>query len=259
MNPQRLLVLLLILPGCNSVLSSTDSSPTVAATSSTSSQCPEKPASTLASNHTQSVILSGTPTEVTGTASDTEHVGYTFKAKAQETFSYNISGSDLCVWIYTPSTKLFKGAKLNETGKYVVQIATRQGSKPFHLQMSLGDGSNLTASSTSNSEDRSRSSNTQIFSRSDFPKAICGDNKPSDPNAYPVTFYPVTLPNTEENLNKARSLFCADAFQKTFKDSEEKFVQIASFTSKERAESFANIVRSELREAAVGTSTTVYQ
>lgn len=158
-----------------------------------------------------------------------------------------------------PSTKLFTGSELNETGKYVVQIATRQGSKPFHLQMSLGNGSNPVTSSSSNSEERSSSKNTQIFARSDFPKAVCGDEKPSDPNAYPTKFYPVNLPNTEEKLNKARSLFCADAFQKKSKDSGERFIQVAAFTSKERAESFANLVRSELKEATVGTSITVYQ
>jgi len=54
----------------------------------------------------------------------------------------------------------------------------------------------------------------QQFSLSDFPKASCGDPLPSNSSDYPITFYPVFVPYSDDNLAKVRSSLCQDTLKK---------------------------------------------
>jgi hypothetical protein len=67
---------------------------------------------------------------------------------------------------------------------------------------------------------------------------VCGDRLPEDPESYPISFYPVFVEYSVENLSKVKKHFCEDAIQKNSKSLGRKVVQVASFASREKAESF---------------------
>ena len=94
------------------------------------------------------------------------------------------------------------------------------------------------------------------ISRSNFPKASCGDPLPTNPNDYPVDFYPVYLPDSEANLQLARR-FCQDALSKRRKDTGTIAVQVSSFTSKQKAIEFRDILNSETTGSNVGPATRI--
>ena len=103
------------------------------------------------------------------------------------------------------------------------------------------------------------SNQTFTFNPEDFPKYSCGDSKPTDPSDYPVEFYPVNVPYSEDNLFIAKSYFCRDAFQKRAKDTGKKEVQIASFTNKRKARAFAAFVNTQISKVRVGLPTVIYE
>lgn len=95
------------------------------------------------------------------------------------------------------------------------------------------------------------------FAQESFPKATCGDAMPVDLAAFPVQFHPVFVPNRERNLRTIRSQFCEDALPVTRKDTAQKAIQVASFTSLERAEQFQQYLAEQF-EAEIGEAT-VYE
>lgn len=93
---------------------------------------------------------------------------------------------------------------------------------------------------------------TNQFDSEIFPKPVCGDPRPTDPQAYPVSFYPVFIDNTDANLGRIIAEFCQDA-RPVFRDKMNKTsIQVASFTSTQRAEEFRAFLAARFGNAEVG-------
>lgn len=101
------------------------------------------------------------------------------------------------------------------------------------------------------SENLTEPDNTQIL-ESSFPKTKCGDSLPNETEAYPIIVYRVYVDLTEDNLNSVNTSFCEDAFIKFREDTAERVIQVASFTSPERANSFKELMVSKFGSAEVG-------
>jgi hypothetical protein len=198
------------------------------------SDCAEAPTGTLNPANVSRVDVRSGTAAVSGMASAGQLVGYNFQGEKNQRFSYTPQDSDLCVWVYTPDNKILKAAELPMTGSYVVQVGTKQGKKDFNIQINVSE-----------------------FSSADFPKSTCGDSLPTDLSKYPVSFYPVLVSYTEDNLREAQSKFCTDSFQKKSKDTGEQIVQISSFLTQKKAEAFANFVRPDISEVKLGSATVV--
>jgi hypothetical protein len=249
---------ILLLPGITGCASSASSPATAVSPSPASAQsgCPEAPTGTLDPNNVKRIgILSGS-TSISGIAKQNQLLGYAFRGEAKQKFSYTPTDPDLCVWVYTPDNKVLSDLELPTSGSYTVQVAAKQGTKAFNMELSVGDRvSSVPVAPAEVSPSSSSSQSDSTFSRSDFPKAECGDPLPTDPSAYPVSFYPVRVPDTDSNLRQATSSFCQDSFRKRAKDTNEKIIQIASFTSEQRAQAFAKMLRSEINGVSVGSPT----
>lgn len=246
-------LMLLVLAGCNA---SVKSGNTVASnTSNTSNQCPDKPAGSLSSDRVKSIYLDSETVKESGIVSPEKDQGYTFEAKAGQQINYR-TAQNICTWIFTPNNEIVNSTNLPLDGKYTMQLAGLTGSTTFELEMSLGEPERASKSYTfqPTSTNSSATQNYQ-FSSSDFPKTSCGDPLPTNPNEYPVTFYPVFVPYSEANLDKARSLFCQDALKVRRKDTQDLAVQVSSFTNEEKSRSFANFINSEISDVEVGQPT----
>ena len=79
------------------------------------------------------------------------------------------------------------------------------------------------------------------FSKYEFPKATCGDLSDSGDQ-----WYPIFLDNAD--VDDVRSQYCGDAISKTREKNGNPTVQLASFTSLERAKDFAEAVGGEVGE-----------
>lgn len=246
-------LVLLVLAGCSTSVKSNNT--VASSTSNTSNQCPDKPAGLLNSDRVKSVYLDSETVKESALVSPGKDQGYAFEAKAGQQINYR-TAQNICTWIFTPNNEIVNSTNLPLDGKYTMQVAALTGSTTFELEMSLGEPEQVSKSYAFQltSTDSSASQKYQ-FSSSDFPKTSCGDPLPSDPNEYPVTFYPVFVPYSEANLNTARSLFCQDALKVRRKDTKEIAVQISSFTSKEKSRSFANFINSEISDAEIGQPT----
>jgi len=209
-----------------------------------SDKCPDKPTQTLQANNVKPVTL---PAKLSDTASQEIQIGYIFEGQAGQ--KLNIGNIDnLCVWVYSPENQLLSltDLQLPITGKYTVQVSSSKVAKKFDIDINIANAASLVSPSPQPSN--------FIFSKSNYPRSSCGDPLPKDPKVYPINFYPVEVPNSVPNLNKARSLFCRDAFPKT--SDNVKLIQIVSFTSKEKAQAFAALVGAEINGTKVGTPTT---
>ena len=91
----------------------------------------------------------------------------------------------------------------------------------------------------------SSSVNRNPFENVGFPQFSCGDSPPGSPNAYPVSFYPVYLEYSEDNLVQVKSRFCNDALSMYRKNKGRQAIQVASFTSLEKAQSFAQFLTNQ--------------
>ncbi|TAG98123.1 MAG: hypothetical protein EAZ18_01435 [Oscillatoriales cyanobacterium] len=108
---------------------------------------------------------------------------------------------------------------------------------------------------TPNSAPPANTTATRI-SRPNFPKASCGDPLPTNPNDYPVDFYPVYLPDSEANLQLAQR-FCQDALFKQRKDTGSIAVQVASFSNYQRAIEFKDFLNSETSGSTIAPPTRI--
>ena len=225
-----------------------------------SGRCPEKPQGTLEPKNVKSVLFVNETASTSDQLRSGESIGYRFQGEAGKTLRFQTK-EDICIWVFSPTNKVITDFKLPETAQYIIEVAAKQGSQSFSLQMNLSDKSLSTKDGTETAKPISTKSPvqtpTQTFSKSDFPKTVCGDSRSSDPSVYPITFYPVNLPDTESNLRRAQSKFCADSYRKKSKETGEKFIQVASFIDQKNAKSFADLVASEITGAVVGSSTTV--
>jgi tetratricopeptide (TPR) repeat protein len=85
-----------------------------------------------------------------------------------------------------------------------------------------------------------------------FPKSSCGDNYSSlsNLNNYSVSFYPVYIEYSNSDLEIIKTNFCQDALVVKRKD--KLVIKVASFTSKERANLFADFLSARIGKAEVG-------
>ncbi|MEB3825964.1 hypothetical protein LKK83_00500, partial [Phormidium sp. CCY1219] len=97
------------------------------------------------------------------------------------------------------------------------------------------------------------------FNKSAYPKTSCGDRLPTDPYTYPVTFYPVFIYNSELNLQRVKAMFCEDAYPRFLENQNQQLIQVASFSTRERAEFFTELLRERFRSAAVGAPRLIEQ
>ncbi|NJS09253.1 MAG: hypothetical protein HC789_02150 [Microcoleus sp. CSU_2_2] len=97
------------------------------------------------------------------------------------------------------------------------------------------------------------------FDSDSFPKAGCGDKMPTVSKTDTVNLYPVFVDYSDSNLQTIKDNYCGDAFLKiTTKDQDKKYViQVASFTSEERANQFKEFLGTKLSSvnAKVGEPT----
>lgn len=93
------------------------------------------------------------------------------------------------------------------------------------------------------------------FPLSSFPRGTCGDPLPSDESLYPLTYYPVFVPWTDENLREVKSKFCADAYVKTSSNGE-KTIKVASFYT-QKASEFLLLMENNFGEARLGEPSVV--
>ena len=246
-------LMLLVLAGCSASVKSNNT--VASSTSNTLNQCPDKPAGSLSSDRVKSIYLDSETVKESALVSPGKDQGYAFEAKAGQQINYR-TAQNICTWIFTPNNEIVNSTNLPLDGKYTMQLAALTGSTAFELEMSLGEPERVSKNYTFQPTSTDSSTTQQYqFSSSNFPKVSCGDPLPSDPNEYPVTFYPVFVPYSEANLDKARSLFCQDALKVRHKDTQEIAVQISSFTNEKKSRSFANFINSEISDAEVGQPT----
>jgi len=254
--------LLLISFGCAAMPNSQTQSPT------TSSGCLEKPELSLDSQNVKLVVLGERMLTESGIASQSKSIGYTFEAKANQKLTYK-TNKNVCIWVFTPDNQLLNTGVLPTTGKYTIQISAPQGSMTVDLSMGLdiaqaspvstpNSSAVTSAPSPENTPNSAPPANTTATrtSRSNFPKASCGDPLPTNPNDYPVDFYPVYLPDSEANLQLAQR-FCQDALSKRRKDSRTRAVQVAAFTTKQKAIEFRDFLNSETSGSTIAPPTTI--
>lgn len=238
----------------------------------TRNKCPEKPDISLENNNVKTIEMRNQMLTESGIASQSKSIGYTFEAKAGQKLNYKID-KDICLWVFTPDNQLLNSGVLPKTGKYTIQVSALKGSTTFELAMGLDvvppsptnptnepNSSTVTSrapTATTPNVSTPRKTTAAQISLSNFPKSTCGDPLPTNPNDYPVDFYPVFVPGNESNLQLARSRFCQDALLRKRKDTGIRAVQVASFRSQQRAIEFRNILNSEFRGSDIGPTTTI--
>lgn len=262
------------LSGCRSVSQSPDGSEPTATDPEISElrTCPDSPTRSL--SNTETLNLQDQNLQRRLEFSEGEDIGFSFSGTAGHEFEFRYPDDEVCVWVYTPDNRILSSSTLPRTGLYTIQVASRYGSQVSSLELELfnpesrvvstelsrtserGDTSSSGSTRTSNRRRSTSSSPSISFDRSSFPKAECGDSPPTNPSSYPVTFYPVNAPYTERNLQRAKSLFCRDSYKKYISDSDEYKIQIASFTSRERAEAFSELIGTEIRGTHIGEVST---
>lgn len=90
------------------------------------------------------------------------------------------------------------------------------------------------------------------FAKESFPKKSCGDSFPTDPQDFPVSFYPVFVDYSETNLQKINLNFCEDAYQLIREETGKESIQVGSFTSLDRAEAFKEFMIDKVGSGEVG-------
>jgi hypothetical protein len=98
---------------------------------------------------------------------------------------------------------------------------------------------------------------SQSVSLPDKAETVCGDRSPTDPKSYPVNFYPVSVEYSDKNLELVQKHFCEDAIKIKSKSLGKEVVQVASFTSQEKANSFKEKLSQHFSQATIGEPTIV--
>ena len=112
-------------------------------------------------------------------------------------------------------------------------------------------------SGTNDAVQTSEVQETQRKFNFNLPSKSCGDALPKDSAQYPVNFYPVYTKYTEANLKEVKKSFCGDAYSKKREGKDSKYIQVSSFTQKEKAEAFAKILQDRFGLGEIGEPTIV--
>ncbi|MBL1208727.1 hypothetical protein [Geminocystis sp. GBBB08] len=203
----------------------------------------------LTENKVKSLDFQNSSIKQSGLIKQGEKIGFSFTASSGDKFEYQTESSNICIDIYAPNNQLIKDINLPLDGKYHIEVYLPQGSQSFEINFSLNKETNLSDNNKDN----------YTWNLTNFPQSTCGDQKPSDSSVYPVNFYPVNIPYSEEYLNMIRNNFCQDSYQKRDKINGEKVIQIASFLSEDKALSFAKFISATIPNANVGEPTKVEQ
>jgi hypothetical protein len=105
----------------------------------------------------------------------------------------------------------------------------------------------------------SSQSQTNPFESVQYPQPACGDPLPTNDSAFPVDLYPVFVNDSSGALATVKANFCRDAFVTTRKDSGIQSVQVASFSSQQRAAQFAQFMQQKVGSGDVGTPTQIFK
>jgi SPOR domain len=89
------------------------------------------------------------------------------------------------------------------------------------------------------------------FDSDSFPKAGCGDTMPTDKKTDTIKLYPVFVDYSDSNLQTIKANYCGDALKITTKDKGKYVIQVASFTSEERANQFKEFLARKLGSTSV--------
>jgi|GEM_PF-4245343 len=89
------------------------------------------------------------------------------------------------------------------------------------------------------------------FDSVSFPKAGCGDQMPTNGTTDTVNLYPVFVDYSDSNLQTIKANYCGDALKITTKNKGKYVIQVASFTSEERAHQFKDFLARKLGSASV--------
>lgn len=97
------------------------------------------------------------------------------------------------------------------------------------------------------------------FGNIQYPQNSCGDPRPANVNDFPVDFYPVFVNNSPNTLTTLTANFCRDALVITRKDLGIQSIQVASFTTQQRAAQFAQFMTQKVGSGEVGTPTRIFK
>jgi hypothetical protein len=126
---------------------------------------------------------------------------------------------------------------------FMAAIASRPNNKNISQTVSTPFESPVVARASDRSPDRTLKQSS-ASSEFNFPKASCGDKPIEGEN----TWYPVFVDGGD--LNTIRNQFCADAVSTVRENSQVKSVQLASFTTYDKALEFAKAVGGEVGQTA---------
>ncbi|MCL2933645.1 MAG: hypothetical protein MGG11_15760 [Trichodesmium sp. MAG_R03] len=145
-------------------------------------QCPEKPVIPLDKTETKSLSLTENIIKISDSINSEKHLRYKFYARTGKDFNYRIT-SNVCIWIFSPDTKLLQRRELiisaqqdspisgeqmfidlPLTGEYIVQVSSPTESVEFNLEMSLGD---LPISESSMVSSENTTLTSQLISKSE--------------------------------------------------------------------------------------------
>jgi serine/threonine protein kinase len=93
------------------------------------------------------------------------------------------------------------------------------------------------------------------FATGGYPKAACGDALPSARSTYPINIYGVFIHFSEQDISRVRAQFCQDALRKSrpeVGDLGVTSIQVASFSSRDRANQFREFISNSFSSAEVG-------
>lgn len=100
---------------------------------------------------------------------------------------------------------------------------------------------------------------TNPFEAIQYPQNSCGDPLPTNTNDFPVDFYPVFVSNSPNILTTVNTNFCRDALVITRKDVGIQSIQVASFTTQQRAAQFAQFMTQKVGSGEVGSPTRIFK
>ena len=122
--------------------------------------CPEQPKKRLSNKEIKDVSLGADLQIVTGLVTSSKDVGYSFTGNSGQKLTLD-TYDGICVWVYTPETKLLEGTKLPDDGQYIMQISVPKGVRTFALTMGLDVKNN--SDSTQPSPEQATRSTEEIF------------------------------------------------------------------------------------------------
>jgi hypothetical protein len=169
--------------------------------------------------------------------------------------------SGIAVLILTLLFLMFGGTQLISSSQVSSGSQQAQNYSSDTSSARQNDQSPVVSDSTDSQQDSNADlgglSAGNIFQDTDFPLDSCGDSLPTNPQEFPVSFYPVYVSMTDENLNKMTRSFCRDAYAMTRKDVGTKAIQVASFTSLDKAEDFKSYLAQFFSRVEIGEPTIV--